>query len=229
MGSIIKRCADNGEIKRLRYIFLDSLDVDPTFESYKEEFEYCCKNIPEMFEPYKELSPLKKDPSEWNDTYWIDIKMDLKENYSLKRFEHMMEVAKVVYADKIKRIEQQERKEKEEAERRQKEREEQLANAAQKNKTVIVNQAAQTVKTEPKINTMQNTAAGLGNSHLQSTDNSAQLESKRRAAEEKKLRDKATAEENKKTREEYAKKAWGTAAIIAVIIIATVILVVKFR
>lgn len=228
MDSIIKNYADNGEIRHLRYIFLDSLDVDPTFENYKEELEYC-RNIPGMFEPYKELSPLKSDPSEWNDEYWISIKKDLKKNYSLKRFEHMIKVAKVVYSDKIERITLERKERKEEEERRQKEREEQLAKAAQKNKTVIVNQAPKTVKNEPKISTVKNTAASLENSYSQPTDNSAQLERMKKAEDRLDKIDKVIEEKNKKAESEYAKKAWGTAAIIAVIIIAAVILVIKFR
>lgn len=232
MDSIIKKYADNGEIDHLRYIFIDSLDVDPTFEKYRDEFAYC-RNIPGLFEPYKELSPLKNDPSEWNDAYWLTIKKDQEDNYSLKRFEHMIEVAKVVYADKIERITLERKERKEEAERKQKEREEQLAKAAQNNKTsVTINRAAEPIKREPKINTVKSTAAGLaslGNSLSQPTDNLAQLEITRKAEEEKERRDKATAEKNKKMGEEYAKKALGTAAIIAVIIIAAVILVIKFR
>lgn len=228
MDSIIKKYADNGEIDHLRYIFIDSLDVDPTFEKYRDEFAYC-RNIPGLFEPYKELSPLKNDPSEWNDAYWLTIKKDQEDNYSLKRFEHMIEVAKVVYADKIERITLERKERKEEAERKQKEREEQLAKAAQKNKTVIVNQAPKTVKNEPKISTVKNTAASLENSYSQPTDNSAQLERMKKAEDRLDKIDKVIEEKNKKAESEYAKKAWGTAAIIAVIIIAAVILVIKFR
>lgn len=51
----VKRCADSNDIKGLRYIFVDCLDVDPTFEKYKEDYEYC-KHIPGFFEDYTEIS-----------------------------------------------------------------------------------------------------------------------------------------------------------------------------
>ena len=46
----------------------------------------------------------------WNEKYWVQIKMDLMKNFSEKRFSHMREVAKVIYAEKIKRLEQERRK-----------------------------------------------------------------------------------------------------------------------
>ena len=39
----VKKCIDAGDIKGLRYIFLDSLDVDPTFEKYKDDYAICRK------------------------------------------------------------------------------------------------------------------------------------------------------------------------------------------
>ena len=53
----VKKCADRGDIKGLRYIFVDCLDVDPTFEKYKDDYEHC-KKIPGMFEAYQELNRL---------------------------------------------------------------------------------------------------------------------------------------------------------------------------
>lgn len=103
MDSKIKKIADSGDINSLRFIFIDSFDADPTFEKYKEDFEYC-KNIPGLFVPHKELTPFTSDQSKWDEDYWFKIKMDMEENYSIERFNHMKEVAKVFYADKIKRL-----------------------------------------------------------------------------------------------------------------------------
>ena len=110
----IKKYADNHTIRSLRYIFLDSLDVDPTFIMYEKGFEYCRNKVPEMFDQHedeviiyksnKEPFIIKNDPSEWNDDYWIKLKRSFKKNYSIKRFEHMKEVAKIVYKDKIVRL-----------------------------------------------------------------------------------------------------------------------------
>lgn len=110
MLSEVKKCANNNDIKGLRYIFVDCLDVDPTFEKYSEDYEYC-KSIRGFLEPYKELTPLHAQRSNWNKNYYNQLKLDLMKNFSEKRFEHMVEVAKVIYADKIARL-QQERKRK---------------------------------------------------------------------------------------------------------------------
>lgn len=103
MDNTIKKAADSRDIDKLRFIFIDSLDVDPTFEKYKEDFEYC-KNIPGLFVSHKELSPFLSDKNKWNEDYWFKIKTDMEENFSIERFNHMRDVAKVFYADKIKRL-----------------------------------------------------------------------------------------------------------------------------
>lgn len=103
MHNDVKQCADSGDIKGLRYIFVDSLDVDPTFEKYREDYEYC-QNIPGLFEAHMELFPLTENEKQWNNDYWEKLKIDLLKNFSVRRFQHMMQVAKVVYVEKIKRI-----------------------------------------------------------------------------------------------------------------------------
>lgn len=100
----IKKCADNGDIRGLRYIFDDCLDVDPTFEKYKDGWEYCQK-VNGLIEAHKELTPFDSNPSKWNEDYWVKLKSDLMKNFSSERFEHMITVAKIYYADKIKRLE----------------------------------------------------------------------------------------------------------------------------
>ena len=99
----IKKCIDEGDIKGLRYIFLDSLDIDPTFEKYKDDYAVC-KKLDGLFEPYTELTPLFVNHAEWDMDYWGKLKYDLKHNFSEKRFEHMIEVAKVIYSEKIERL-----------------------------------------------------------------------------------------------------------------------------
>ena len=113
MISGIKKCLDSGDIIGLRYIFLDSLDVDPTFEKYIEDYNVC-KKLEGMFEPYIELTPLYLSDSDWNMEYWGKIKFDQKKNFSEKRFEHMREIAKIVHAEKVKRLltEREEKQEK---------------------------------------------------------------------------------------------------------------------
>lgn len=99
----VKKCVDNNDIRGLHYIFVDSLDVDPTFEKYKEDYNYC-KNINGFFDSYVEISPIVIDKGKWNRQYWEQLKIDLMKNFAAERFEHMIDVARVVYDDKISKL-----------------------------------------------------------------------------------------------------------------------------
>lgn len=107
----INRCIENNDMIGLRYIFLDCLDVDPTFEKYKEGYDKV-KTIDGFFEDYVEIHPLVDEKEKWNEDYWIQLKNDLRENFSEKRFMHMRKVAKVYFSDKISKLEMQRANEK---------------------------------------------------------------------------------------------------------------------
>ena len=99
----VRKCAESNDIKGLRYIFVDCLDVDPTFEKYKEDYEFC-KTIDGLFDSHQILNGIKEQEETWTTEYWEQLKLDLMKNFSQIRFEHMVNVAKVVYADKIARL-----------------------------------------------------------------------------------------------------------------------------
>lgn len=99
----IKSYADNRDLKELKYIFVDALDVDPTFVRYEEEYNYC-KSIPGLLESHIELTPFRQDKNRWDEAYWTSLKMDLVKNFSDRRMMHMKEVAQVFLAEKITRI-----------------------------------------------------------------------------------------------------------------------------
>ena len=103
MFAEVKKCADSHDIKGLHYIFVDCLDVDPTFDKYREDYSYC-KEIEGFFDSHVEMTPILSDKTRWNMAYWEQLKLDLVKNFSQKRFEHMLQVAKVVYSDKIERL-----------------------------------------------------------------------------------------------------------------------------
>ena len=94
MHKEVKSCADKGDIKGLKYIFVDCLDVDPTFEKYKEDYEYC-KNLNGLFESHRELTPFSMDKSLWNYKYWQKLKTDLLKNFSDSRFKHMIDIERI--------------------------------------------------------------------------------------------------------------------------------------
>ena len=108
MHEEVKKAVQTGDVKRLKYIFVDSLDVDPTFENYREDFDYCVKH--NIFENHEVLTKLQKEPSNWTFDYWKSLKKDLTKNFSKKRMEHMIEVAKVIYKEKVERLKKERNK-----------------------------------------------------------------------------------------------------------------------
>ena len=103
MDKKIKQYADAGDLTSLKYIFVDSLDVDPTFEQYEEAYDYC-KSIPGLLEQHTELTPFISYASNMTETYLAKRKMELKKKFSEKLNNHMRKVAKVFLADKAQRI-----------------------------------------------------------------------------------------------------------------------------
>lgn len=105
MDKKIKQYVDARDLTSLKYIFVDSLDVDPTFEQYEEAYQYC--KSAGLLEQHIELTPFANDSAQWTEAYWTKLKMDLKKNFSDQRMSHMRKVAAVLLADKAQRIRQE--------------------------------------------------------------------------------------------------------------------------
>lgn len=103
MNANVKQAADRGDRDRIKFVFLDSLDVDPTFEDYIEEFEYCKSKG--LFDAHQDMTELRL--SNLDESYWFALKKDFKKNPSVERLNHMRKVAKVLFADKVRRLEQE--------------------------------------------------------------------------------------------------------------------------
>lgn len=206
MNNDIKKKADANDAKGLKYIFVDALDVDPTFEVYAEEFEYCRK-VNGFLEPHMELTPFKNDSSMWNENYWVKLKTDLLKNFSERRFSHMKQVAKVVKKEKLERLLK-------ERARKQKET----------NTTAYEGVRNATNSANPNVN-----------STVRTLDNSEQLrrdiDASNRAYQEEQARiarTKAQLEaENKRVMEESeSKKGLGVVLVLAVIVLLIILVVV---
>ena len=95
-------------VKRLKYIFVDSLDVDPTNVKYKTFYDIAKKRG--LLEPHEELTPfysdsqLEKMPQRELDEYWIKIKKDYLNNPSDERMQNMIRIAKILYKEKIQKL-----------------------------------------------------------------------------------------------------------------------------
>ena len=96
------------DIKQLKYIFVDSLDVDPTFDRYKSLYNSVKQRG--LLEPHEDLtsfysdSQLEKLSEEELEKYWTKIKMDLIKNFSDERMQNMIRIAKILYKEKIQKF-----------------------------------------------------------------------------------------------------------------------------
>lgn len=223
----IKECVNNHDIKRLRYIFVDCLDVDPTFEKYKEDYEIC-KRVEGLFEPYTELTPLTQDKTCWDKQYWEQLKIDLLKNFSSKRFEHMVKVAKVVYADKISRL-LEERK-----------REQQSQKSEIKNNTPYIIKTSEKTMPAKNIQNVMDSEAKSKKSVSNAEIQARQLEEKKRKLEaenrkvefeQRKQREKIEAAQGqedvklKNQKGHNASKKWMGIALLVVLVMAVILII----
>lgn len=238
MHAEVKRLADSGDVKGLRYIFVDALDVDPTFIRYQEDYEYCRSKG--LLEPHQELTPLTQDETQWTKEYWVQLKTDLLKNLSEKRLMHMKQVAQVLKTDKIRRL-TEERRQAAEAARLQEERK-QMEEAARRK----AEEAAQATRKKEKVHSEEPVCPKTVAAHTQAQPapgSEAEREKQRVAAIRAQLarenaarvqsEEKARAETEKANAEEKRKNApkkaiWvAIAAAILVVMIAIILVVVS--
>lgn len=238
MHAEVKRLADGGDIKGLRYIFADALDMDPTFIRYQEDYEYCRSKG--LLEPHQELTPLTQDKTQWTKEYWVQLKTDLLKNLSEKRLMHMKQVAQVLKADKIRRL-TEERRQAAEAARLQEERK-QMEEAARRK----AEEAAQATRKKEKVHSEEPVCPKTVAAHTQAQpapgseaerekqrvaairaqlarENAARVQSEEKARAET---EEANAKARRKT--ESKKVIWvAVAAAILVVMIAVILVVVS--
>lgn len=156
----VKLAVDNGDILSLKYIFCDCLDGDPTFEKYQEDYDYCVRNNV-LFEAHRELHHMVT--SHVDEEYWVQLKNDFMENPSKERLAHMREVAKILYRDRIARIQAERDTEKQrtavEAQQRASEVQQIVAETQQRDSeaqqiAAVQSNSSQTSYTQPSQNTV---------------------------------------------------------------------------
>lgn len=93
----------------LRRYFYNGFDLDPTFDTYQSDFEYCKERG--FVESHKGLTPFVYDQSLWTKDYYDKIHGDLLRNLSSYRVKHLKRVARFVFKTKIEKIEARRRRE----------------------------------------------------------------------------------------------------------------------
>jgi len=225
MHTEVKKCVADNDIKGLRYIFADALDVDPTFEKYKEDYAYC-KTINGFFEPFIECTRLSFDKNQWNRKYWNQLKMDILKNFSEKRYEHMIQVAQIVYAEKIQRL--------------QKERSMQKKNTLNEVQSTVTNSQKNQRSMASKNDSRKTKVIEFEGKLLSEEAVNEILMKRKKNAEENKRVEERIAQQNvqhieRKVNENYnsgqkgeseSKKALGIAAVIVIVIILIIVMII---
>lgn len=225
MHTEVKKCVADNDIKGLRYIFADALDVDPTFEKYKEDYAYC-KTINGFFEPFIECTRLSFDKNQWNRKYWNQLKMDILKNFSEKRYEHMIQVAQIVYAEKIQRL--------------QKERSMQKKNTLNEVQSTVTNSQKNQRSMAYKNDSRKTKVIEFEGKLLGEEAVNEILMKRKKNAEENKRVEERIAQQNvqhieRKVNENYnsgqkgeseSKKALGIAAVIVIVIILIIVMII---
>lgn len=225
MHTEVKKCVADNDIKGLRYIFADALDVDPTFEKYKEDYAYC-KTINGFFEPFIECTRLSFDKNQWNRKYWNQLKMDILKNFSEKRYEHMIQVAQIVYAEKIQRL--------------QKERSMQKKNTLNEVQSTVTNIQKNQRSMASKNDSRKTKVIEFEGKLLSEEAVNEILMKRKKNAEENKRVEERIAQQNvqhieRKVNENYnsgqkgeseSKKALGIVAVIVIVIILIIVMII---
>lgn len=221
----IRKCAEKQDIKGLRYIFMDALDVDPTFDKYREDYEYCRK-IGGLFDAHRELGGMNQNESGWNAGYWEQLKTDLMKNFSEKRYTHMIQVAKVVYAAKIERL--------------MKERERALSEANKKMEAVVQSKNVRPLQENVRSNVVIREGSGAVSKNemeerrqaemsRELDENNRRIEAKQRAQRERIEAAKRAENSGVRNRtEESGSKKWqGIVLAIAVMVVILIVLMLR--
>lgn len=209
MHNNVKLAVDNDDTLSLKYIFCDCLDGDPTFEKYQEDYDYCVRNNA-LFEAHRELNPMVT--SHVDEEYWVQLKNDFMENPSKERLAHMREVAKILYKDRIARIQA----ERDAAERERRAAEEQKrADAEAKQKAAAEAQAQQSTTPPPYQPSYTQPPQNTGNKGV------------RKAVERREPSSSNAYSQNQRTQNGTpSKKASGAGCIIPLLVLAAIVVIV---
>ena len=83
---------------RARRMLIERLLADPSMSNkdIRSDYEYAKKHIKDLFEPHEDMTPLNTKADRWNREYLDKLLLDLKQNFSKKRAEHVIRVAEYI-------------------------------------------------------------------------------------------------------------------------------------
>lgn len=89
-----------GNLLRVRIMLKDSLIVDPTFAQFNEMLAYARTELPELLEPF-DNGALEDDRSKWDRDLMNMELVEIVNNFSQTRIDHLKRIISIVLADKI--------------------------------------------------------------------------------------------------------------------------------
>lgn len=89
-----------GNLLRVRIMLKDSLIVDPTFTQFNEMLAYARTELPELLEPF-DNGVLEDDHSKWDKDLMNMELVEIVNNFSQTRIDHLKRIISIVLADKI--------------------------------------------------------------------------------------------------------------------------------
>lgn len=93
----------NGNLLRVRIMLKDSLIVDPTFVQFNEMFAYARQTLPTILVPF-DNGDLEDDCSKWDKDLMNMELVEIVNNFSEARIDHLKKVISIVLADKIRSV-----------------------------------------------------------------------------------------------------------------------------
>ena len=88
---------------RARIMLKNSLLIDPTFVQFCEMLKYAKKELPDIVVPY-DKAPLENDTSKWNQDLMNLELVQLVDNFSNERIDHLKNIIKTTMKEKITKI-----------------------------------------------------------------------------------------------------------------------------
>lgn len=92
----------NGNLLRVRIMLKDSLIVDPTFSQFNIMLAYARRELPNLLVPY-DGGMLENDRTKWSTDLMNTELVEIVNNFSDVRINHLKKVINVVLADNIKK------------------------------------------------------------------------------------------------------------------------------
>lgn len=94
-----KETVHNKDFVSVKKMMKNSLTMDLSFKQFQEMLDYILKYQPEIIE--KHDGKLFEEKENWDERYSSVLKVDLLENFSAERIEHIKDVHIYIYRDEI--------------------------------------------------------------------------------------------------------------------------------